>query len=64
MYLAFLFFSVSFIEIAFNTNYPIFSGYLYDEEIDVLVVDVEDKKSLGHLCASARIVLNCVGPVS
>ncbi|XP_064622496.1 saccharopine dehydrogenase-like oxidoreductase [Lineus longissimus] len=38
------------------------AGYPYDQEIDVLVVDVEDQKSLGHLCASARIVLNCVGP--
>ena len=36
----------------------------YDvKEVGVMVADVSDESSLNAMCSSAKIVLNCVGPV-
>lgn len=33
-------------------------------EAHVIIADVNDEASLNLMCSSAKIVLNCVGPVS
>lgn len=36
----------------------------YDvKDVGVMVADVTDESSLNAMCSSAKIVLNCVGPV-
>lgn len=32
-------------------------------EVGVMVADVSNESSLNAMCSSAKIVLNCVGPV-
>ena len=36
----------------------------YDvKDVGVIVADVSDESSLNAMCSSAKIILNCVGPV-
>jgi short subunit dehydrogenase-like uncharacterized protein len=34
------------------------------EETPIIICDVSSQESLGEMCKQAKVVLNCVGPVS
>ena len=34
------------------------------EDVDILVADVNDQASLEAMCATATVIIDCVGPVS
>ena len=54
-------------QLSSNYLYMCFCAFFplgYDvKDVGVMVADVSDESSLNAMCASAKIVLNCVGPV-
>lgn len=52
-------------EIFYNSEPVVFSilGIKLDE-IPIMVADVEDKENLVAMAKQAKVILNCVGPVS